>query len=461
MQKLNRISKYLSFILRHKPEAINLKLDEKGWADIDEIILNDYIVHYNLKEQEFFHVKKYYSNKYSSAASIPLYTLVDTFDFLTFTKRIEEEFDDITSNLYINRAKNLATSLLDYEMAFVNIHGGTIQDAVEIFSRINSKGSDMSPMWMISALTYEEGEVGFKFSDEVDNLKNNLLDFNFEDIKTEIILQCIESATGKIYFDVKTESLPQRNDFKELCLDTFDNIYKAADFLYNRLNVLKLRLLPYNLQLIFITEFFRLNKNPTEDKLEKLEQWFWQTTYSSYFSIYSLSKQRKAFKLFQEFSSNRNLEPLYKASKDEFVTAEFPTKIYYGSVRSKALALFLIKSVVDKYPGFKAKDLDDFYSLNKKDKDICLMFPKFKEIDYRPQFVEYKRNRNDFSFILHGNTLNFDYTANYIDKSFNDITDLDDLKEARYNLISEAESNFVKSLDIVYNFSSKYWYNPF
>jgi len=39
MQKLNRISKYLSFILRHKPEAVNLKLDEKGWADIDEIIL--------------------------------------------------------------------------------------------------------------------------------------------------------------------------------------------------------------------------------------------------------------------------------------------------------------------------------------------------------------------------------------------------------------------------------------
>jgi len=39
MQKLRRISKYLSLILRHKPEAINLKLDEKGWADIDEIIL--------------------------------------------------------------------------------------------------------------------------------------------------------------------------------------------------------------------------------------------------------------------------------------------------------------------------------------------------------------------------------------------------------------------------------------
>ena len=32
------ISKYLSYILRHKPESIGLKLDTKGWASIDEII---------------------------------------------------------------------------------------------------------------------------------------------------------------------------------------------------------------------------------------------------------------------------------------------------------------------------------------------------------------------------------------------------------------------------------------
>jgi len=32
------ISKYLSYILRHKPESIDLKLDSNGWANIDEII---------------------------------------------------------------------------------------------------------------------------------------------------------------------------------------------------------------------------------------------------------------------------------------------------------------------------------------------------------------------------------------------------------------------------------------
>ena len=31
-------SKFLSLILRHKPQTIGLKLDENGWADIDELI---------------------------------------------------------------------------------------------------------------------------------------------------------------------------------------------------------------------------------------------------------------------------------------------------------------------------------------------------------------------------------------------------------------------------------------
>lgn len=34
----NQISKYLAFILRHDPGSIDLKLDENGWASIDELI---------------------------------------------------------------------------------------------------------------------------------------------------------------------------------------------------------------------------------------------------------------------------------------------------------------------------------------------------------------------------------------------------------------------------------------
>lgn len=33
-----RISKFLSFVLRHQPEFISLKLDENGWADVQELL---------------------------------------------------------------------------------------------------------------------------------------------------------------------------------------------------------------------------------------------------------------------------------------------------------------------------------------------------------------------------------------------------------------------------------------
>ena len=37
-KKLNQASKFLSFVLRHKPEAIGLQLDANGWAAIKSLI---------------------------------------------------------------------------------------------------------------------------------------------------------------------------------------------------------------------------------------------------------------------------------------------------------------------------------------------------------------------------------------------------------------------------------------
>ena len=37
-KKLKNTSKFISLILRHKPEAIGIRLDEHGWADVQELI---------------------------------------------------------------------------------------------------------------------------------------------------------------------------------------------------------------------------------------------------------------------------------------------------------------------------------------------------------------------------------------------------------------------------------------
>lgn len=38
MEQYTKLSKFLSMVLRHHPETIQLKLDNKGWADVDELI---------------------------------------------------------------------------------------------------------------------------------------------------------------------------------------------------------------------------------------------------------------------------------------------------------------------------------------------------------------------------------------------------------------------------------------
>ncbi len=35
---LTRLSKFLSFVLRHDPGAVGVVLDRNGWADIDQLL---------------------------------------------------------------------------------------------------------------------------------------------------------------------------------------------------------------------------------------------------------------------------------------------------------------------------------------------------------------------------------------------------------------------------------------
>lgn len=37
-KKLKQVSKFMSLVLRHKPETIGLELDENGWANVQELI---------------------------------------------------------------------------------------------------------------------------------------------------------------------------------------------------------------------------------------------------------------------------------------------------------------------------------------------------------------------------------------------------------------------------------------
>lgn len=39
MKKMDQLSVFLSLVLRHRPEAANINVDEHGWADVEELMI--------------------------------------------------------------------------------------------------------------------------------------------------------------------------------------------------------------------------------------------------------------------------------------------------------------------------------------------------------------------------------------------------------------------------------------
>jgi hypothetical protein len=314
--------------------------------DVDEWRKKFNIV-YNLEVGEF-EINRSMNFDKLEKYQIPIYKLVDGKEFFQFQKSLFDE-DDLTIRKYIERFEEISLIFQNYELPKINILGGSITEAVDIFQRLNSMGAVITTDWVISARAFGK-DNSFILASEIDKLlENELVVYGFQNLKREIILQCITNSFGDVYFDQmskqnnrKLEDLVDRPDFIPVTKNTFVAIQRAVKFLYEELYVLDSKLLPYNSQLIFITDFFNNVKNPNEKQLKTLKRWFWITTYSNYFTIYNLSKQRLAYNKFQQFIHDEKVDPVFYDNKEKFETLEFPDKIEMGSVRKKALALFMI-----------------------------------------------------------------------------------------------------------------------
>ncbi|MBK8564029.1 MAG: DUF262 domain-containing protein [Saprospiraceae bacterium] len=328
-----------------------IKSEHKGIDRLEVEWQKDFNIVYNLRD-EAFEPNRFKSNDKLDFFQIPVYKLVDAKEFFEFQRQLPKfESDEQKIKEYLQRYEDVSLIFQYYEIPRIEIHGGSISEAIDIFQRMNSTGAKITVDWVVSARAIGK-DPSFRLGTEIDNLLDiDLRGYNFQNLKRDVILQSITNSFGGVYFDQiskndfrKIEALVDRDDFIEVTKKTFGSIQKAAKFLFENLFVIDSKLLPYNNQLIFISDFFNKIDNPTTIQFESLKKWFWVTTYSSYFTIYNLSKQRLAYNKFQEFIENEEANPIYNDRGDEeFETVEFPSKIEMGSVRSKALALFMLQ----------------------------------------------------------------------------------------------------------------------
>lgn len=421
---------------------------------------------YNLKDEEF-EINRLKDFNKLSIYQIPIYKLVDGKEFFQFQKSLFKE-NDIEIEEYIRRYEEMSLIFQKYEIPNIKLHGGSISEAIEIFQRLNSQGAPITTDWVISASLIEK-DPSFRLGDQISNLLEDYLKYySFDSIKRDVILNCITNSFGGVYFDTiskndnkKIEVLAQREDFISTTKKTFEAIKLTAEFMFEELMILDAKLIPYNNQFIFITDFFNKVDKPSSKQLLELKKWFWITTYSNYFTIYNLSKQRLAYNQFQKFIENENVNPIYyDDSNGFFSTLDFPEKISMGSVRGKALALFMINynvnlkkillspekvnsDSVDGYKAFKLFSNKDnmlpentifdflrYNSLNNFSKNI-------KELKYLLEYDSY----DDFNNLFISEEMRYEFEKG----------DFDNVLEIRKKIIIKEERAFVESLGITYH----------
>jgi len=424
--------------------------------------------YYDLKEDKFERNKK--TKNDLEFYQIPLYYFIDGESFFDFSiSLVSLGYSDDDKKLFINRYKNFGAKISSYDIPAIELIGGTIKEAVNIFSRLNSRGEAVSDDWKVSALSFNK-ERNFRFGSEIDKLFENIEKFNFYNSngdkknKRKLILQSVLSAFDeeKAYFDIaktteELEKLAGEDKFIDVSLNALHNFEKTVQFLFENLMVLNSKLISSQNQILFIQDFFKKNDNPTPSQLNELKKWFWITSYSNYFTKYNLSGQREAYKKFKDFIYNENVNPIYIGNSFQLKTEKFPKAINFKSARATSLVLFMINYSINKenildgdiinsnaIKGVKEYKL--FKSENSTENIIFVM-------DNNDALNNMIRSQKDLSFLLFPE-FQGQYSELFItDEMRNKFRNngIGEILYVRKQLIIKAERNFVESLGIDYN----------
>lgn len=254
-------------------------------------------LYYNLDDDCFV----YRNRKNVKWRIYPVSEVYDTYKMLGVLQQImAENIDDDKKKRYIERVKEVNTILQTYEIGEMFIENCTLDESSTVFSRINSKGTDISKVFMLQALSYKT-RSSLLLADEINKIAKSLSRYGFSNIKSDDILNCCYAYIGKKFYDNNVLEFLIKSDLTNIIPRLRVDLIKAVEFLYNRCGVINYKILPYTRQLIAIASYFKDHQAPEEQELEELEKWFFYTTYQQVFLNSSLGNIRPIFRRFDEF----------------------------------------------------------------------------------------------------------------------------------------------------------------
>ncbi|MGD9160385.1 MAG: DUF262 domain-containing protein [Desulfobacteraceae bacterium] len=245
-------------------------------------------------------------------------TVVSVFDLLngkvaTFAKRFP-------ADEHLERIDVYRSRLTGYDFSTIVMDSYPIDIACEVFTRINTGGTDLTLFEIMVAKTYDI-ERGFDLAHEYECLVDNnggaekdLEDADFDTLPPSTILQCIAADIVQM---VRRQDILKldKNSVIDRWPNVKDGIFAAVDFIRSSFRIPVSQLLPYNALIVPLTYFFIQNdyRPPTANQVTQLEQYFWWGALSSRFSSSAESKLAVDIKRMDDVIAGR--QPDYRGEE--------------------------------------------------------------------------------------------------------------------------------------------------
>ncbi len=281
-----RVSTLLGVLLSPLQEIESTSADDSE----DEVI--DWVIQYDLMDQDFVFVnrpKKMMDNR----PLLPLSTLFDGRMVNRHMRAMRESMElknwtELDFEVWEERADQLSYRFQQYRIPIVVMVTDDLNLAARTFQRINSQGTPMGEAHLVAALTWTSK---FDLREKLASLRDGFPD-GWRELEDRLFLQVCK---GLIAPDISKIDERQLIDSIRKDNDLLDNaafgMKAAIELLIRRMGVVRQDLLPYALQLVFLSiEYVERRNLPIPE--DAFANWFWRTACTEVFGSGSFRQVR-------------------------------------------------------------------------------------------------------------------------------------------------------------------------
>ncbi|MEV0003071.1 DUF262 domain-containing protein [Micromonospora sp. NPDC050980] len=264
---------------------------------------------------------------------LPLAAVMRTRDFLRHFHRVELGVKDAgQADSLIREAEAVTQRIKGYKLTLVRLQGASIDQAVNVYARLNRTGTRMDPDQMVSALTYRKEQPSL--ASRIDDIVTAIADTGFGELPRLAVFRSLLAIAGETDIMSPRWSLVAdyvQNRLHDALPQTDRAVRLAAQFLRNGVGLPQAKFLPYSHQLVLLAMFFHVQPEPSGRQYDRLRRWFWITSWSSAFAGATSTVLRRALNEVRAFAvGDGDLRP------DEDDVQPMPESFNLNSARTKA-----------------------------------------------------------------------------------------------------------------------------